>query len=278
MSFPERMLQIDRRIIFVLIGLCTLLPLLYPVGLPVKKSPEVVAIHDYMESLPEGSVFLLSMDFDPASKPELEPQAKALLRHAFRKDLRVIVMTLLVTGTGLADQILNEVAQEQHKVDGEDYVFLGWSPGAGALIIAMCQDLARAFPSDYYDRPTSGLPVLNGVRGCNEIDYAISLAAGFPGIEDWYIYGKDKYDFELAGGATGVLAPGLYPFYRSGQINGLMGGLRGAAEYEELIEHRGSAVAGMDAQSAAHFAIIGLVIACNVFYFLGRRARKNREG
>ena len=32
MTFSERMLKIDRRIIFLVIGLCTLLPLLYPVG------------------------------------------------------------------------------------------------------------------------------------------------------------------------------------------------------------------------------------------------------
>lgn len=29
MTFTERMLKIDRRIIFLVIGLCTLLPLLY---------------------------------------------------------------------------------------------------------------------------------------------------------------------------------------------------------------------------------------------------------
>ncbi len=38
MTFTERMLKIDRRIIFLVIGLCTLLPLLYPVGLPIKPS------------------------------------------------------------------------------------------------------------------------------------------------------------------------------------------------------------------------------------------------
>ena len=74
MSFAERMLKIDRRIIFLVIGLCTLMPLLYPVGLPIKISPEVRGVYDYIESLPEGSVFLLSLDFDPASKPELHPQ------------------------------------------------------------------------------------------------------------------------------------------------------------------------------------------------------------
>ena len=35
------------------------------------------------------------------------------------------------------------------------------------------------------------------------------------------------------------MAPGLYPFLRSGQINGLIGGLQGAAEYETLIGQKG---------------------------------------
>ena len=53
MTLSERMLKIDRRIIFLVIGLCTLLPLLYPVGLPVRISPEVRSIYDYIEALPE---------------------------------------------------------------------------------------------------------------------------------------------------------------------------------------------------------------------------------
>ena len=62
MTFAERMLTIDRRIIFLVIGVCTLLPLLYPVGLPIKISSEVRGVYDHIESLPEHSVFLLSID------------------------------------------------------------------------------------------------------------------------------------------------------------------------------------------------------------------------
>jgi hypothetical protein len=273
MSFAERMLNIDRRIIFLVIGLCTLLPLLYPVGLPIKVSPEVRGVHDYIESLPEGSVFLLSLDFDPASKPELYPQAVALLRHAFKKNLRVIGMTLWVSGTGMAEQVVSQTARDMGKESGKDYVFLGWSPGVGSLIITMGQDLYKAFPTDYYSRPTKDLAVLQGVRTLRDVNYVVSLAAGTAGIESWYVFGKDKYKFELGGGCTGVIAPGLYPLLRSGQINGLIGGLRGAAEYEVLIDHKGRAVAGMDAQSVTHFAIILLVLLCNVFY-LTIRSRK----
>ena len=277
MTFADRMLRLDRRIIFLLVGLCTLVPLLYPVGLAINVSPEVRGVYDYIESLPEGSVFLLSLDFDPASKPELYPQAIALLRHAFRKNLRVMAMTLWVSGTGMAEQVIGQVAAEMGKVNGTDYVFFGWSPGVSAIIISMGQDLYKAFPSDYYGRPTNTLPVLQGVRTLRDVNYVVSLAAGTAGIETWYVFGKDKYRFELGGGCTGVIAPGLYPLLRSGQINGLIGGLRGAAEYEVLVGKKGRAVAGMDAQSVTHFMIIILVILCNVFYVLSGQARRRSE-
>lgn len=271
MSFAERLLKIDRRVIFLLIAVCTLGPLLKPVGLAIKVSPEVHGVYDYIESLPEGSVFLLSLDFDPASKPELYPQAVALLRHAFKRNLRVVGMTLWVTGTGMAEEVIARTAREMGKVNGQDYVFLGWSPGVGSLIITMGQDLYKAFPSDYYNKPTRDLTVLKGVATLRDVSYVVSLAAGTAGIETWYVFGKDKYKFELGGGCTGVIAPGLYPLLRSGQINGLIGGLRGAAEYEVLIGEKGRAVAGMDAQSATHFAIIALVLMCNVLHLAIRR-------
>jgi hypothetical protein len=277
MTFSERMLKIDRRIIFLVIGLCTLLPLLYPVGLPIKISSEVRGVYNHIESLPERSVFFMSFDFDPASKPELHPQAIALLRHAFRKNLRVVTMTLWVTGTGLADQIVTQVAKEMGKENGKDYVFLGWSPGNTAVIINLGQNLYNTFPSDYGGKPTKGLPVLDGVQSLKDVTYLVSLGAGNPGVEAWYVFGKDKYKFEMGGGCTGVMAPGLYPLLRSGQINGLIGGLRGAAEYESLIDQKGKAVAGMDAQSATHVAIIVLVIICNLFYFSMRRAARQQS-
>jgi len=277
MTFADRMLRLDRRIIFLLVGLCTLIPLLYPVGLAINISSEVRGVYDYIDSLPEGSVFLLSLDFDPASKPELYPQAIALLRHAFRKNLRVLGMTLWVSGTGMAEQVIGQVASEMGKVNGKDYVFFGWSPGVSAIIISMGQDLYKAFPSDYYGRPTNTLAVLQGVKTLRDVNYVVSLAAGTAGIETWYVFGKDKYRFELGGGCTGVIAPGLYPLLRSGQINGLIGGLRGAAEYEVLVGKKGRAVAGMDAQSVTHFTIIILVGLCNVFYFLSRSAQRRSE-
>ncbi len=270
-KFAVRLLQLDRRFIFVLMSVVTLLPLLYPLGLPVRISPETRQLYDTLERLPERSVVLLSLDYDPASKPELDPMTVSLLRHAFARNLRVVALTLWPAGTSMAESAVTNGAEEAGKTDGKDYVFLGYGPGEANAIISLGQSLTNAFPTDYAGRKTETLPVLAGVRSLRDIDYAISLSAGFPGLDTWYVYGKEKYGFELGGGCTAVSAPKFYPLLQTGQINGLLGGLRGAAEYETLLNQTGKATAGMDAQSATHFLIIGLIIVCNLCYLLSGR-------
>jgi len=272
-DFALRLLHLDRRIIFLLIGLATLLPLLYPVGLPVRVSPEVRKVYDHLESLPAGALLLLSLDFEPGGKPELYPMAIALLRHAFQKNLKVLGMTLWPAGAGLAESAFAQVAQESHKEKGKDYVFLGYAPGDANAIISMGQDFRAAFPTDYYGTKTTDIGLLTNLRSLRDVQYVISLSVGFPGIDTWYVYGKEKYGFELGGGCTAVSAPRFYPLLNTGQINGLLSGLRGAAEYEVLLGIKGKAMAGMDAQSATHFLIILLIVICNAVYFFTGQAR-----
>jgi len=172
-DFARRMLSLDRRLIFLLVGVVTLLPLLYPVGLPIRVSPEVRKVYDYMESLPEGAVLLLSLDFDPASKPELYPMSVALLRHAFRKHLKVLGLTLWVTGTAWLSRPLPGSARERQR-KGEGLRVSGYAPGEANAIISMGQDFYAAFPADYYGAKTADLPVLKDVHTLRDVQYAIS--------------------------------------------------------------------------------------------------------
>ena len=270
-DFADRILSLDRRFIFILIGLVILIPLLYPIGLPVRVSAEAQRVYDYIERLPEGARMVVSLDYDPASKPELQPMTVAILRHTFRRNLRLIGLTLWPTGTSMAESELTRIGQEFGKVYGQDYVFLGYAPGEANAILSMGQDLYAAFPTDYYGTPTPTIPVLNAIRSLQDVAYVFSLSAGFPGLDTWYVYGKEKYGFELGGGSVAVSVPKFYPLLNTGQIQGLLGGLRGAAEYETLLDRPGKARAGMDAQSATHFLIIGLIVVCNGLYFLSGR-------
>jgi hypothetical protein len=114
------------------------------------------------------------------------------------------------------------------------------------------------------------MPALKGVQSLKDIPLAVDIAAGAT-VEMWIAYGRDRFGFDLGAGCTAVIAPDLYPFLQSKQLVGLLGGLRGAADYEVLLEEPGSGVAGMQAQSVAHVLIIGLIVVANVIFLVRRR-------
>ena len=55
-------LDLDRRIIFVLIALAVALPLIFKLNLPISITPEVQSLYDGIESLESGDVVLVSFD------------------------------------------------------------------------------------------------------------------------------------------------------------------------------------------------------------------------
>lgn len=272
----EKFLNIDRRIIFAAVALAVIGALLVEFSLPVPATAPVQKIFDKIESMPPGAHFLLSFDYDPSSKEELQPMALALLHHCFRKGVKVIGMTHNPGGTGLAEQALNSVASLYGRKNKEDYVFLGYKPGGASLIINMGEDLHTAFLKDFYGNDTTTLPALQGVESLRDIDYLIDLAAGVT-IETWIAFGREKYQFEMGAGCTAVIGPEMYPFLDSHQINGLMAGLKGAAEYEALVEHKAQAFEGMRPQSVTHCLVILFVIFGNIAFFVSGSFRTQRR-
>jgi len=63
---------------------------------------------------------------------------------------------------------------------------------------------------------------------------------------------------------------------KTGQIVGIIPGLKGAAEYEKLIDQPGEAVRGMNIQSIVHLLIVIFVLIGNVGFFLSGQYRKKK--
>jgi hypothetical protein len=277
MPWFERLLGIDRRWIFLAIGVAVVIPFFLPMGLPVVVTPEVRHLYDAIEELPSDSKpIILSLDYAPATTPELDPMSVAILRHAFNKKIPVIVMTLHPAGYGLAQQAI-AIASEGYDVQyGVDYVFLGFNPGIAAVMLGMGIDILNVFPEDAYGTPTASMPIMEGVRNYDDIPLLISIAgSAYP--DSWISFAYQPYGQRVAAGVTAVMATDYYPYLDAGQMVGLLGGMRGAAEYEVLIDHPDKGVRGMDSQSVIHLFIIVLVVLGNVAYFAQRRARRRAE-
>jgi hypothetical protein len=258
----KRLLSIDRRWIFLLVGIGTALPLLFPVNLPVAASPRVRAAYEAVEAVPEGSLVLMSLDYEPDIMAELQPMSVSVLRHCFRRNLKPIILTLYPAGPGLIERALAVASAAEGKTRNEDYVFLGYKSGNQAVVLGLGENIRGLFPRDFYGTRTDSIPLMQRVNSYADFPLVINLSGST--IADYYIrIAASRYHRPMILGATAVMATDYYPYLSSRQILGLIGGMKGAAEYERLMGIVGDARRGMDAQSLVHVIVVILVLLGN---------------
>lgn len=273
----QKLLDIDRRIIFALVFLGVAGPLLIGISIPITPTKEVKAAYDQIEQLSSGDVVLMSFSFGASTVPEMLPMVRAVLSHAFSRELKVVAVCLWPEAPGLVQVVLQEMEAEFDLEYGVDYAFMGYKPGGFSVILNMGQDFHGAFPLDNWGASADDLALTRSLLSLRDFDLVFDFAAG-DSIEFWWIpYGQEKYGFPFVGGCTAVMAPDLYPFLDSRQLVGLLGGLAGAAEYETLIDRPGMASKGMGAQSIAHLIIVAFVLIGNAAFFAAKR-QANRAG
>ena len=108
----RKLLAIDRRIIFALVFISVAGPLLAGISLPITPTNEVKAAYDQFEKLDAGDIVLVSFSYGASTAPEMLPMSRAMLRHAFRRDLKVVAICLWPEAPGLAQQVLEEMTAE----------------------------------------------------------------------------------------------------------------------------------------------------------------------
>jgi hypothetical protein len=275
LSLLDRVSKLDRRIIFLAVAVAVTLPLFLPLGLDVEVSAPVQQLYDVIEDLPERSVVLISIDYDPSGAPELQPATTSIMRHCFRRNLRVMVLGLWAPGVPLGMQALDQVGVEEYGREyGADFVNFGYRPGGAVTLVNLGRDIHDVCRQDVYGTPVEDLPMMQDVRDAGDIGLVVTMSMGIPGSDQWIWYYHARYRGLLATAQTAIGAPRYYQYLQTGQLVGLIGGMRGSAEYERLVEEQGMATVGMDSQSVAHLLIVGFVVFGNVILWLEKRRER----
>ena len=276
-----RFQNMDRRWIFLGMALSIIFPLLYPISFPFKIDERVQAIYDRIEELEPGDTVYISADFDPASRPELEPFYRANLHHLFAKDVNIVIGSLWPFAPPMVNPWLEEIAKDHDKVDGENFVFLGFKDGRELAIKLIADDVIKAFPKDLKGRETASLSVMKNKKQLKDFALIMSVSAGFPGTREYVLQVQGQYNLEIASATTAVSAPDYVPYYKSGQLFGLAGGMPGSAQYEKLVydnygddpglvSAKAIATQALNVLNMGHLFIVLLILMGNVAFFLTR--------
>ena len=260
----QKFFKIDRRFIFLLLAVTLFIPIMKPLGLPNKTiSRDVQHSFDYMDNVPAGSFVLISLDYDPSTRPELHPMAIAMIRHAFKKNLRVGVVTYIAGSTGLIDEIFESIPKEYNKVSGKDYVVFPYMANPVAVMTQMASDIYGIYDKDVAGADSRTMPVMKGVKNYKDMALVVEIT-GTAMLDYWVAYVGDKYHIPVIGGVTGISQPGYGPYLQRGQLKGLLGGMKGAAEYESLIKVAGKGTSGIDSLNLGHLLVLVLISISNL--------------
>lgn len=272
----ERMATLDRRVIFLLMGLVVLIPLIFPLDLPVVVSEETEDFYQEIESLAGGEVVLLAIDYEPDTMAELNPMTEAVLRHCFRRGLRVLALSLYPGAPGIAQRLLSEAAGEYEKAYGTDYVYLGYNPDWSGTMLRLGESVKATYPKDQWGTPTGELPLLERIDSYEDIDLLVSICGSLY-TEYWAAYAQARYGQRMISGNTAVQAVFIFHYYATGQISGFLAGIKGAAEYEKLVGLPGDGMIAMGSQSCGHLLIVGLIVLGNIGYLLARGGGRRKR-
>ena len=240
MGFFERIGNLDRRWIFLLMGLAVAVPIIIiditgfiPPELPM---PKAKSTFQTLDDLPAGSKVLLSWDFDPATEGELGPMANTFIRQCAQKGHKMYFMALVPVGAQMIRSTTSDVIGTYYPdlVYGEDWVDLGYKAGNEAVVKTLVTDFNQMFPSDARGEPLSAIPMMSGIKDLTAFDAIVSVTAGYPGCKEWVLFASTPLKIPTVVGCTGVIAPQMYPYYPQ-QIQGLLQAIKGAAEYELLV-------------------------------------------
>jgi len=274
-GIAQKISDLDRRIIFLAVLAAVAIPLFIPIGLPVDISKPVQQSYDAIQSLPPRSVVMLSIDYDPSGAPELYPATLAVMRHCFARDLRVMVIGMWPTGVPLGQRALKAIAVDEfHKQYGKDFVNFGFRPGGAIMLVNLGRNIHDVCMQDVYTTPVDSIPIMKDIRSAKDIALVLTFSMGDPGSDQWIQYYQARYRGNLVTAQTAIGAPKYYQYLQTGQLVGLIGGMKGAAEYERLVKMPGLATVGMDSQSIAHMLIIGFIALGNALYWYDKKRKK----
>jgi hypothetical protein len=293
------LLAIDRRIIFLIILLALSIPIFLHMSINIDVTKEVRTFYNAVEALPSGSVVLVSCDYDPGSEPELQPMAETGFRHMINNHLKFVIIGLWPQGPMQANKALNAINEAKGKYIiensdtlfigrdifvvgadtiryGKDFINLGYQSGNELIIQRMGSSIRAAFPNDAkFGRPLDSFPLMNGLNKLSDFDFIFNLSAGYPGTVEWVQFAVDRFHVPCGAGNTAVQAPQVYPYLDTGQLTGLMGGMKGGAEYEKLTGYKAKATMAMVSQTAAHIFVVLFIIIGNLAFFMTRgKSRK----
>jgi hypothetical protein len=299
-TFFERIQALDRRWIYLALIVTLVVSLIYGRPIDPVVLPSVQQFYDTVAAAPAGEgqekLILVNTIFSGSTIGESGNQARAIIRHLMLSRKRFAVMAVSEPqGAMLGKTITQDLAKHYGYRYGVDWIDFDYQVGTLAFFKAFPKNIPGTVKVDGIEhKPLTAFPIMRGIRTIDDVAMLVEVTAS-ASVFDWIQIVQPTSNPRLIIGyaCTGVMAAEAYPYLDSGQLVGMMPGLKGAADYEKLVDDLEREVRGgqqlfdpekmgavgmassarelMFTQGAAHLLIIFFIVLGNVGLVLARR-------
>ena len=240
----NKLQSLPKPALYLILFLVASLPLIKPIPLPNSPDPASIDFYAHLMELPEGSKILICSDWTNSTRGESMGEMDALLRVLMRRKIKFAVYSI---GDGQAPRVARETIARISREEGggqplykpyEDYVVIGFFPNGEGQTAAVNTNVRAAFAGKTDISPTGQRevvqsPVFEGINSLADFKYLINVTASSTNTVILERIKKTNLMFAV----SGVMVPENTVYYASGQLKGLLGGIKGVYDMETLMEY-----------------------------------------
>jgi hypothetical protein len=257
--------HVVRSAFFLVLVLAILLPqvLGFPKVAPPPYLPQVSTLSQQVGSLPANAPVLMAVDYEPAYSAELDATAASILDHLMIKGAYLTIVSTLPSGPAQAEHLIGIANQAGNHLyrPGNQYTNLGFIPGGASGLQSFAQAPRQTMPRDVQGEEAWGIAGLQNVNALADYSMVLVITENPETARTW-IEQVQPYlgDASLVMVASAQAEPVIYPYYLSGQLQGLLSGIAQAAYYEYSIGRTGWASRNWTPYSLGMLSAIILIL------------------
>jgi hypothetical protein len=240
----ETLQSLPRQALYLILFIVASVPLFFPIPLPNNPDQASIDYYAHLMELPAGSKVLICSDWTNGTRGESMGEMDATLRILMRKKVKFAVSSI---GDGQAPKVArDDIARISVEEGGgtplykpwQDYVIIGYFPNGEGETTAINTSVLKAFAgktdtSPNGQQPVVQSPVFEGIKSLSDFKYLIQIT---PSSTYTVVIERIK-KAPLMFAVTGVMVPENQVYYASGQLKGLLGGIKGVYDMETLMEY-----------------------------------------
>jgi hypothetical protein len=273
----EKLSNLDSRWMYLALVLVLVIPIMKPIGMPISINKDLTQrFYDTLDALPPDSIVMYDIAYSASTDTELTPMLMAVTEQLVKKNVKVVVAGQWESGLFFTKEKLKAKFGGLGYKYGVDWINIGYKAGGTATWRVMAKDFWKgAMGVDIDGAGFDTLPLMQRVKALDEktISAIVIYETGSPGMETWITY-FPKIALCKASVASEIASSVRY--IPSGQLKGMIPGMRGAAEYEKLVAKPAVATQLMDAQSLASLLVVALIVLGNVVFFSQKKKRASQ--